>query len=84
VQTFTARDGLEIAYDVSDFTDPRTQPDTRLLPHAAMGNSRLGTALGATIPGGKRGPRPAGRVGQYRTVTCRGSGARQWQCSSAD
>jgi pimeloyl-ACP methyl ester carboxylesterase len=38
--TFTNRDGLRIAYDVSDFTDPWTKPDTLLLIHAAMGNSR--------------------------------------------
>lgn len=39
-QTFTNRDGLRIAYEVDDFTDPWTQPDTLLLIHAAMGNSR--------------------------------------------
>jgi 3-oxoadipate enol-lactonase len=38
--TFTNRDGLRIAYRVDDFTDPWTQPETLLLIHAAMGNSR--------------------------------------------
>jgi 3-oxoadipate enol-lactonase len=38
--TFTNRDGLRIAYCVDDFTDPWTSPDTLLLIHAAMGNSR--------------------------------------------
>ncbi len=40
MQTFTARDGAKLAYYVDDFTDPWTQPDTLLLLHAAMGNSR--------------------------------------------
>lgn len=40
MQTFRTRDGLEIAYHVADFTDPWTTPDTMLLLHAAMGNSR--------------------------------------------
>src|SRR5437764_14661996 len=40
MQTFRNRDGLDVAYDVSDFTDPWTTPDTMLLLHAAMGNSR--------------------------------------------
>ena len=39
-ETFTNRDGLRIAYRIDDFTDPWTQPDTLLLVHAAMGNSR--------------------------------------------
>ncbi len=39
-QTFDARDGAKIAYYVDDFTDPWRQPDTLLLLHAAMGNSR--------------------------------------------
>jgi len=40
MQTFTARDGLSIAYAVDDFTDPWSTPDTMLLLHAAMGNSQ--------------------------------------------
>ncbi|HZQ61722.1 MAG TPA: alpha/beta hydrolase [Casimicrobiaceae bacterium] len=40
MKRFTTRDGLALAYDVSDFTDPWTTPDTMLLLHAAMGNSR--------------------------------------------
>ncbi len=40
MQTFTTRDGQKLAYYVDDFTDPWTQPDTLLLLHAAMGNSR--------------------------------------------
>jgi len=38
--TFTSADGLELAYYVDDFTDPWRKPDTVLLLHAAMGNSR--------------------------------------------
>jgi len=38
--TFINRDGLRIAYEVHDFTDPWTEPETLLLIHAAMGNSR--------------------------------------------
>jgi len=40
VKTFRSHDGFEIAYCVDDFTDPWTTPDTVLLLHAAMGNSR--------------------------------------------
>ena len=40
MQTFTTRDAMTVAYYVDDFTDPWTQPDTLLLLHAAMGNSR--------------------------------------------
>jgi 3-oxoadipate enol-lactonase len=40
MQTFKTRDGMGVAYYVDDFTDPWTQPDTLLLLHAAMGNSR--------------------------------------------
>jgi 3-oxoadipate enol-lactonase len=38
--SFTASDGLEIAYDVDDFSDPWKQRPTLLLLHAAMGNAR--------------------------------------------
>jgi pimeloyl-ACP methyl ester carboxylesterase len=37
--SFTASDGLEIAYYVDDFTDPWTVPATLMLLHSAMGNS---------------------------------------------
>jgi pimeloyl-ACP methyl ester carboxylesterase len=37
---FTASDGLQLAYDVDDFTDPWRQAPTLLLLHAAMGSSR--------------------------------------------
>ena len=40
MKTFRSHDGFEIAYCVDDFTDPWTTPDTVLLLHAAMGNSR--------------------------------------------
>lgn len=40
MQTFKTLDGLNVAYYVDDFTDPWTQPETVLLLHAAMGNSR--------------------------------------------
>jgi pimeloyl-ACP methyl ester carboxylesterase len=40
MQTFKTRDGMSVAYYVDDFTDPWTRPDTLLLLHAAMGNSR--------------------------------------------
>ena len=38
--TFTAADGLQLAYYVDDFTDPWRKPDTVLLLQAAMGNSQ--------------------------------------------
>ena len=40
MNTFRSRDGLQLAYQVDDFTDPWRKPDTLLLLHAAMGNSR--------------------------------------------
>ena len=39
-QAFNARDGMKVAYYIDDFTDPWKEPDTLLLLHAAMGNSR--------------------------------------------
>ncbi len=39
MHSFTARDGLSIAYHVDDFTDPWRKPSTLLLLHAAMGSS---------------------------------------------
>jgi 3-oxoadipate enol-lactonase len=39
-QTFSTADGLQLAYNVDDFTDPWRKPDTVLLLHAAMGSSR--------------------------------------------
>jgi pimeloyl-ACP methyl ester carboxylesterase len=38
--TFSAADGLQLAYYVDDFTDPWRKPDTVILLHAAMGDSR--------------------------------------------
>lgn len=38
--TFVTADGLKLAYHVDNFTDPWRKPDTLLLLHAAMGNSR--------------------------------------------
>jgi 3-oxoadipate enol-lactonase len=38
--TFSTADGLQLAYNVDDFTDPWRKPDTVLLLHAAMGSSR--------------------------------------------
>lgn len=38
-QTFTASDGLKIAYYIDDFTDPWTTPPVMVLLHSAMGNS---------------------------------------------
>lgn len=40
IDSFTTRDGLNVAYRVDDFTDPWAKPDTLLLLHAAMGNAR--------------------------------------------
>jgi 3-oxoadipate enol-lactonase len=37
---FTASDGLRLAYDVDDFTDPWRTADTVLMLHSAMGSSR--------------------------------------------
>jgi pimeloyl-ACP methyl ester carboxylesterase len=39
-QSFTASDGLKIAYYIDDFTDPWTTPPTLVLLHSAMGNSQ--------------------------------------------
>jgi 3-oxoadipate enol-lactonase len=38
--TFAASDGLSLAYDVEDFTDPWKPAPTLLLLHAAMGSAR--------------------------------------------
>src|SRR6202045_5428095 len=38
--TFAASDGLSLAYDVDDFTDPWKPAPTLLLLHAAMGSAR--------------------------------------------
>lgn len=35
--SFTTGDGLRLAYDVTDFTDPWRRPETLVLLHAAMG-----------------------------------------------
>ncbi len=40
METLLTRDGLRVAYYIDDFTDPWTRPDTMLLLHSAMGNSR--------------------------------------------
>ncbi len=40
MDTFTSRDGLKLAYQVDDFTDPWRKPDTLLLLHAAMGDAQ--------------------------------------------
>jgi pimeloyl-ACP methyl ester carboxylesterase len=39
MKTFVASDGLQLAYDVTDFTNPWEQPETVVLLHAAMGSS---------------------------------------------
>ena len=38
--TFTASDGLRLAYTVDDYTDPWRTPDTLILLHAVLGSSR--------------------------------------------
>ena len=38
--SFTASDGVQLAYYIDDFTDPWKEPPTLLLLHAAMGSSR--------------------------------------------
>jgi len=40
VQFQTSDGGLRLAYDITDFTDPWTEPSTLILLHAAMGSSR--------------------------------------------
>jgi pimeloyl-ACP methyl ester carboxylesterase len=40
LSTFTAGDGVRLAYQVDDWTDPWRQPPTLVLLHAAMGSSR--------------------------------------------
>jgi 3-oxoadipate enol-lactonase len=39
-QRFRTSDGLSLAFHVDDFTDPWAEPDTLLLLHSAMGESR--------------------------------------------
>src|SRR5579863_2735403 len=38
--SFTTSDGLSLAYDIDDFTDPWKPAPTLLLLHAAMGSAR--------------------------------------------
>ena len=40
MNTFTASDGLKLAYYIDDFTDPWANRPTLLLLHAAMGSAR--------------------------------------------
>ena len=40
MHTFTASDGLKLAYAIHDYTDPWRAPETLILIHAAMGSSR--------------------------------------------
>src|SRR5437763_6607323 len=40
MQSLTTSDGLALAYDIDDFTDPWRQAPTLLLLHAAMGSAR--------------------------------------------
>lgn len=40
MERFATSDGLSLAYDIDDFTDPWTRPATVLLLHAAMGSAR--------------------------------------------
>ena len=40
MQSFTASDGLKLAYAVDDFSDPWRPQETLILVHAAMGSSR--------------------------------------------
>jgi 3-oxoadipate enol-lactonase len=40
MESFTASDGIRLAYYIDDFTDPWTAPPTLLLLHAAMGSAR--------------------------------------------
>ncbi len=40
MQYFKASDGLQLAYQVDDFTDPWRDADTLILLHAAMGSTR--------------------------------------------
>jgi 3-oxoadipate enol-lactonase len=39
-QNFTTSDGLSLAYDIDDFTDPWRRAPTLLMLHAAMGSAR--------------------------------------------
>jgi hypothetical protein len=39
-RSFTANDGLSLAYYIDDFTNPWAEAPTLLLPHAAMGSAR--------------------------------------------
>src|SRR5258708_14490453 len=40
VDTFTASDGIRLAYYVDDYTDPWHKADTLLLLHAAVGHAK--------------------------------------------
>ena len=40
MESFTASDGVRLAYYIDDFTDPWQQAPTLLLLHAAMGSAR--------------------------------------------
>ncbi len=40
VDTFTASDGIRLAYYIDDYTDPWRQADTLLLLHAAVGHAK--------------------------------------------
>ncbi|HSU06605.1 MAG TPA: alpha/beta hydrolase [Acetobacteraceae bacterium] len=45
MEHFAVSDGLRIAYDITDFTDPWTDPATLILLHAAMGSSQRWFAM---------------------------------------
>ncbi len=40
METFTASDSMQLAYDIDDFTDPWKEAPTLLLLHAAMGSAK--------------------------------------------
>jgi pimeloyl-ACP methyl ester carboxylesterase len=40
MQSFTASDGLKLAYRIDDYTDPWRKADTLIMVHAAMGSSK--------------------------------------------
>ena len=45
IRTITTDDGLRLAYDVTDFTDPWIEPDSLILLHAAMGGMARWNAM---------------------------------------
>jgi 3-oxoadipate enol-lactonase len=72
---FTTSDGIELRYEIDDFTPPWTKPETIILLHAAMGSSRRFHVWVPALSGRYRVVRPdlrghgASQVPPKETVT---------------